>query len=57
MVSSLQIPVEYHKLSNGLRVVLSPDPESPTVTVAVYYHIGFRLEPKGRTGFAHLFGA
>ncbi len=54
-VSSLQIPVEYHKLSNGLRVVLSPDPESPTVTVAVYYHIGFRLEPKERTGFAHLF--
>ncbi|HTE50978.1 MAG TPA: pitrilysin family protein [Kofleriaceae bacterium] len=53
--SALQIPVEYHKLANGLRVVLSPDPASPTVAVAVYYHIGFRLEPKGRTGFAHLF--
>jgi zinc protease len=54
-VRTLQIPVEYHKLANGLRVVLSPDPGSPTVAVAVYYHIGFRLEPKGRTGFAHLF--
>jgi zinc protease len=53
--SGLQIPVEYHRLPNGLRVVLSPDPGSPTVVVAVYYHIGFRLEPKGRTGFAHLF--
>jgi predicted Zn-dependent peptidase len=52
---ALRVPVEYHKLPNGLRVVLSPDPGSPTVVVAVYYHIGFRLEPKGRTGFAHLF--
>lgn len=49
------VPVEYHKLDNGLRVVLSPDPTAPIVTVAVYYNVGFRLEPKGRTGFAHLF--
>ena len=53
--ASLQIPVEYHKLANGLRVVMSPEPGIPTVAVAVYYHIGFRLEPEGRTGFAHLF--
>ncbi len=51
----LQVPVAYHKLDNGLRVVLSPDPTAPVVTVAVYYNIGFRIEPKGRTGFAHLF--
>lgn len=25
------------------------------MTVAVYYHIGFRIEPRDRTGFAHLF--
>src|SRR5262245_49167855 len=53
--AGLRIPVESHKLPNGLRVVLSPDPGSPTAAVAVYYHIGFRIEPKGRTGFAHLF--
>jgi zinc protease len=53
--SSFQVPVEYHKLSNGLKVVLSPDTTAPVVTVAVYYNIGFRLEPKDRTGFAHLF--
>jgi len=53
--AALKIPVEYHKLPNGLRVVLSPDPGSPTVAIGVYYHIGFRLEPRGRTGFAHLF--
>jgi len=53
--STFYVPVEYYKLSNGLRVVLSPDHTAPTVTVAVYYHIGFRIEPKDRTGFAHLF--
>ncbi len=49
------VPVVYYKLPNGLRVVLSPDHTAPTVCVAVYYRIGFRIEPKDRTGFAHLF--
>jgi predicted Zn-dependent peptidase len=51
----LNVPVEYHKLDNGLKVVLSPDRTAPTATVAVYYGIGFRVEPRDRTGFAHLF--
>jgi len=51
----LEIPVEYHTLDNGLQVVLSPDTSAPVVIVAVYYHVGMRLEPRGRTGFAHLF--
>ena len=42
-------------LDNGLRVVVSPDPSSPVVAVAVYYDVGMRSEPAGRTGFAHLF--
>jgi zinc protease len=50
-----KVPVEYYKLPNGLRVVLSPDHTSPTICVGVYYRIGFRIEPKDRTGFAHLF--
>ncbi len=53
--SGLSIPVEYYRLDNGLRVVLSRDTSIPTVTVGVYYHIGFRIEPRDRTGFAHLF--
>ena len=52
---TLNISVEYYRLANGLRVVLSHDDTVPTTTIAVYYHIGFRTEPKGRTGFAHLF--
>src|SRR5947208_10161603 len=42
-------------LPNGLRVVLAPDSSAPVVGVAVYYDVGFRSEPEGRTGFAHLF--
>lgn len=53
--NTFQVGVEYYKLNNGLRVVLSEDHTSPTVVVAVYYNIGFRIEPKDRTGFAHLF--
>ena len=43
---SFGIPVEYYTLKNGLKVVLSPDPTAPIATVAVYYNIGFRNEPK-----------
>lgn len=53
--TTFKVPVDYYKLDNGLRVVLSEDHTSPTVVVAVYYNIGFRIEPKDRTGFAHLF--
>src|SRR5688572_10526253 len=34
------VPVEYHTLENGLKVVLSKDTTAPTATVAVYYNIG-----------------
>ena len=51
----VNVPFVYYKLPNGLKVVISEDHIAPVVTVAVYYNIGFRVEPKGRTGFAHLF--
>jgi zinc protease len=54
-VKQLRIPVEHTTFANGLRVVVSPDRSAPVVTVGVYYQIGFRLEPHGRSGFAHLF--
>jgi len=53
--AQFQVPVEYYKLDNGLKVILSQDKTSPTAIVAVYYNIGFRIEPQERTGFAHLF--
>ena len=53
--AALKVPVEYYKLPNGLKVVLSPDATVPTAVVATYYNVGFRNEPRDRTGFAHLF--
>ncbi|MFI9386200.1 M16 family metallopeptidase [Kutzneria sp. NPDC052558] len=48
---------ELHRftLPNSLRVVLAPDRTAPVVGVSVHYDVGFRSEPEGRTGFAHLF--
>ncbi|MEO8160347.1 MAG: pitrilysin family protein [Arenimonas sp.] len=49
------LPIETTKLDNGLTVVVSEDHSSPTVGISMVYHIGMRLEPRNRTGFAHLF--
>jgi zinc protease len=54
-VTRLQVPIQSSTLKNGLRVVIAPDTTAPVVTVGIYYKIGFRLEPQGRSGFAHLF--
>lgn len=42
-------------LDNGLRVLLAPNPTGASIGVAVHYGVGFRTEPKGHTGLAHLF--
>ena len=51
----LGLDVRRATLDNGLRVVLAPDRRAPVVSVSVFYDVGFRSEPEGRTGFAHLF--
>src|SRR5271169_710597 len=50
-----QSPTQTRKLANGLVVIVSEDHSAPTIGICVTYGIGFRLEPEGRTGFAHLF--
>jgi predicted Zn-dependent peptidase len=55
LAKPVNVPVVYYKLPNGLKVVISESHIAPVVTVGVYYNVGFRVEPKGRTGFAHLF--
>ena len=47
--------VETATLANGLRVVVLTDPSTPVAALAVHYDVGFRSEPPGSTGFAHLF--
>ncbi|HWH81361.1 MAG TPA: pitrilysin family protein [Burkholderiaceae bacterium] len=42
-------------LPNGLQVIGVPNHASPTVSVQVWYHVGAKDDPPGRSGFAHLF--
>lgn len=42
-------------LSNGMRVYSIEDHSSPTVAIQVWYHVGSKDDPEGRSGFAHLF--
>jgi predicted Zn-dependent peptidase len=55
LTAQWKIPSTVKTLENGLRVVVSEDHSAPTFGICVSYGIGFRLEPEGRTGFAHLF--
>ena len=51
----VHIPYEKFTLDNGLRVIVHEDRKAPVVSVSVWYHVGSKDEPKGQTGFAHLF--
>lgn len=51
----VNIPYETFKLDNGLTVVVHEDRKAPIVAVSVWYNVGSRDEPPGKTGFAHLF--
>ena len=50
-------PITYQSrtLANGLRVLTSHDATTPNVTVQVWYGVGSKDDPVGRSGFAHLF--
>jgi len=55
LVSKVDIPYEQFTLPNGLRVLVHTDHKAPVVAVSVWYGVGSKNEPRGRTGFAHLF--
>ena len=55
LVSAVDIPYEQFTLANGLRVLVHSDHKAPVVAVSIWYHVGSRFEPAGKTGFAHLF--
>ncbi len=54
-MSALTIAIERYQLENGLKVVFSPDKTVPVAAVNLWYGVGSRNEPAGKTGFAHLF--
>ncbi len=49
------IPFTKYVLKNGLTLIVHEDTKTPTVTLHLVYHVGSKNEPKGRSGFAHLF--
>ncbi|CAN5288235.1 pitrilysin family protein [soil metagenome] len=55
LVAQVNIPYEMFTLKNGLRVIVHTDRKAPVIGVTVYYRVGSKNEPKGKTGFAHLF--
>ncbi|WP_019517595.1 M16 family metallopeptidase [Sphingomonas sp. Mn802worker] len=55
LVNAIDIPYQQFTLKNGLRVVVHTDRKAPVVAVSVWYDVGSKHEPKGKTGFAHLF--
>ncbi|MCX7677272.1 MAG: insulinase family protein, partial [Alteraurantiacibacter sp.] len=55
LVAQIDIPYEIFTLDNGLTTIVHTDRKAPIVGVTVYYRVGSKHEPRGRTGFAHLF--
>ncbi len=55
LVRQVDIPHQEFRLRNGLRVIVHTDRKAPVVAVAVWYDVGSKHEPRGRSGFAHLF--
>jgi zinc protease len=51
----LNVPFTKYTLKNGLTLLVHQDTKTPTVTFHLWYHVGSKNEPKGRSGFAHLF--
>ncbi len=55
LVKAVHIPFEQFTLANGLTVLVNTDRKAPVVGVTLYYRVGSKNEPKGKTGFAHLY--
>jgi len=52
---SVDVPASRFVLPNGLTVVVHEDRSAPLVAVNLWYHVGSKNEPSGKSGFAHLF--
>ncbi|MDE3137754.1 MAG: insulinase family protein [Acidobacteriota bacterium] len=54
-VTLAPLPVESHRLANGLEIVTLENHRAPIVSLQVWYHVGSKDERRGQTGFAHIF--
>ena len=55
LVDQVAIPHQSFRLDNGLTVIVHEDRKAPVVGVSMWYNVGAKDEPQGKTGFAHLF--
>ena len=55
LIAEVDIPYTKFTLDNGLTVLVHEDHKAPVVAVSVWYNVGSKDEPAGKTGFAHLF--
>ena len=55
LVRQVDIPYQQFTLANGLRVIVHEDRKAPVVAISIWYNVGSKDEPNGKTGFAHLF--
>ena len=55
LATQIDLPYERFQLDNGLTVLVHSDHSTPTVFVGMWYGVGSKNEPDGKTGFAHLF--
>jgi len=55
IASQVNIEYEMFTLDNGLTTIVNTDSSTPTVFVGIWYGVGSKDEPDGKTGFAHLF--
>ena len=53
--TGIDIPYTQFTLPNGLTVIVHEDHKAPIVAVNLWYHVGSKDEPAGRSGFAHLY--
>ncbi|TAL25120.1 MAG: insulinase family protein [Nitrospirae bacterium] len=51
---SLFAQIDEYKLDNGLKVLLIEDHKAPLATFQIWYRVGSRNEPFGKTGISHL---
>src|SRR4030095_7105808 len=49
------VKYEKYTLDNGMTVILHEDHSLPVAAVNIWYRVGAKEEPPGRSGFAHLF--
>lgn len=52
---NVDVPAKKFVLKNGLTLIVHEDKSAPLVALNIWYHVGSKNEPKGRSGFAHLF--